>query len=179
MVTTKRVSVFIICTFIIFIASVSAVYVVNSLGRKYFLNRNRTMLGLIYTQDREEFEEVSFLVNNTLFPFSALVAITLCTSTLVIQLHNKTKWRLKSTSSLQSETISSRNQKLAKMVVMISMIFIFCFVPISVLFLAMSVIPALSITGKYRNILTLTGGSWLCLTVHQLFYEHIYLLSHE
>lgn len=90
--------------------------------------------------------------------FSAFVIIIVCTAVLAIQLKQKTKWRMKSTVSVQGDNISDRNQKVAKMVVMISLLFIVCFTPITALYVAMSMVSEISVTGKYRNIQTIIGA---------------------
>lgn len=157
-VTTKRVVSVIVAIFLILIACVAPLYVVHRLGMKFYPERNRSLIGLIYTEDREEVEKAYFLINNTLIPFSAFIVIILCTVKLVLHLQHNTEWRKKSTSSAQGDVVSHRNMKVAQMVVMISTMFIACFVPLSFVFMAMSMVPGLSIDGKYRNILTVLGG---------------------
>lgn len=156
--TSQRVAVIIVCVFVILLASVSPVYVVNTFGVKYSPGKNTTIVGLVFTGDRENVEKASFIINNGFVPFSAFVVITFCTITLVVKLQNVTKWRQKSLVTVQADSISRRNQKAAKMVVMISILFIVCFVPLCVTFIAMSVEPEFSVDGKYRNSLTLVGG---------------------
>ncbi|CAL1541310.1 unnamed protein product, partial [Lymnaea stagnalis] len=149
--TPKRVTIIMVSIFVILIASVSPVYYANRYGMKFFPDRNKTLLGLIYTPDREQVEKVSFTINNIIVPFSAFLTILSCTIILVVKLKNKTKWRQRSAVSGQSETMSSRDQKVTRMVVMISTLFIVCFTPICVLFIGMTVEPGLSIDGKYHN----------------------------
>lgn len=157
-VTSRRVSITIISVYVILIASVAPLYVVNKLDWKYFPNRNKSLLGLVYTTDREHVETISFIINNVFIPFSSFVVITICTITLVIKLNTNIKWRQQSAMSRQVNNTSSRNQKVGKMVVMISVLFIASFIPVSILFMAMSMVPELSIDGPYLGILIIIGG---------------------
>ncbi|BFZ07874.1 hypothetical protein BsWGS_10913 [Bradybaena similaris] len=158
MVTARRVRAVIICIFVVLLASVSPLYVVNRLGMKFYPARNRTLLGLVPTENRETVEQISFAINNVLIPFSAFIVVNLCTVILVIKLRKRTVWRNKTTSSTQADSVSIRNRKVAKMVVMISTLFIVCFVPISVVFTAVLLVPDLAIDGRFRNILIVVGG---------------------
>lgn len=158
LVTPKRASVIIISVFIILWTSVAPIYAVNKLGVKFVPLKNRTLIGLLVSNDRASVERVAFAVNNAFIPFSAFVIIIMCTATLIFKLQQKTKWRMKSSASTQADNISSKHQKVAKMVVMISTLFIICFIPFSILFIAMSVVPELSLDGKYRNIIIMIGG---------------------
>lgn len=144
--------------YIVIISSTAPVYVVNRLAMKFFPSRNRTLLGLVYASNREAVEQVAFLVNNVVIPFSYFIFIASCTATLVYSLNNRAKWREKSATSNAAENITIRNQKVAKMAIMISVLFIASFIPVSILFMAMSFVPELSINGKYVNVLFIIGG---------------------
>uniref|UniRef100_A0A2C9LX96 G-protein coupled receptors family 1 profile domain-containing protein n=1 Tax=Biomphalaria glabrata TaxID=6526 RepID=A0A2C9LX96_BIOGL len=151
LLTARRVKVIMVSIFLILIASVTPVYCVNSYGWKYFPSRNKTLIGLVYTPDRESVEKVSFTFNNIIIPFFAFLTIVCCTLVLVAKLRSKAKWRRKSTSAGQTDQMTSRDQKVTKMVVMISTLFIVCFTPICVVFIGMTAEPDLSINGKYHN----------------------------
>lgn len=146
------------CVFTILIFSVSPIYVVNSLTLKFYPDRNKTLIGLAFTKDRESVEKISFAINNIFVAFSAFVVIIICTVILVIKLNSKAKWRKTLVSTAQGDTISGRNQKVAKMVVMISTLFIACFIPFCVIFLVMSFESRLSFHGQFRNTAILISG---------------------
>lgn len=151
-------TILLVCVFLALIGSVAPVYVVNRMDLKFFPEKNRTLLGLYYTADREVVERFSFAINNTFLPFTAFVIIITCTVVLSVVLREKAKWRTLSSSSTQADNVSNRNKKVAKMVVMISILFIACFIPLSVIFLAMCLVPEFSVYGKYREILFTAGG---------------------
>lgn len=157
-VTPKRMCIVTICVFVVLIFSVSPVYVVNSLALKFYPDRNKSLIGLVFTKDREHVEKISYIINNIFVSFSAFVVIIFCTTILVIKLNRKTRFRKTLVSKDQGDNISSRNQKVAQMVVMISTLFIACFIPFCVIFLAMSFEPKLSLQGDYRNTVILISG---------------------
>lgn len=157
-VTPQRTTVVIICIYIIFTFSSAPIYVVNKLGLKQSLMRNKTVIGLIYRHDRELVEKIALSINNFLIPFGAFIIILLCTLILAVQLHRHTKWRNTSVSQASGEKCSTRNQKVAKMVTFISTLFIVCFVPNTTIMFAIAFEPSLFINGKYMKVTQLLCG---------------------
>lgn len=147
----------VVIIFIVLIASMAPVYMFNTPGMKFFPQRNRTLLGIIYPANRELSEKIFYTVNNVFVPFCAFVVIIICTIVLVFKLQETSEWR-KTSAVTQADNVSNRNQKVAKMVVIISSLFIACFVPVAILFIAMSLEPGLSRDGEYRNVLIVFGG---------------------
>lgn len=151
MLTPKRCTIIIICMFVLLISSVSPLYYSNRLDWKFFPTRNKTMIGLVYTHDQKSVDRVLFAVNNIFIPFSAFIVVIVATALLVVELKSKATWRRKSTTPWNSDSSSGRDQRASKMVVMISAMFIVCFTPICVIFIAMTVEPEFCISGKYHN----------------------------
>lgn len=152
LLTPKRVTAIIICLFVVLMGSAAPVFCANRLSFEFVPERNKTLLALVYSPDRESIERVSFLINNVTIPFGAFVTIIICTTILVTSLRKKTRWRKTSVASSKSEAFSSRDEKISQMVVMISVLFIVCFIPVSILFIVMVVWPAFSLDGSQRNI---------------------------
>lgn len=134
------------------------VYLVNRLEEKFYPERNKSMIGLTFTEDRETVDKFSYVINNIFIPYSSFVIIVVCTVILVVKLRSNTEWRKVSANTTQADTVSARNQKVAKMVVLISALFIACFVPISIIFIAMCFEPEFSVYGKYKDLLCVIGG---------------------
>lgn len=158
LVTTRRVTIITACVFVILIASVAPIYVINRLEWQFLPDRNKTQIVLVFSNNRDRVEKISFAFNNTFVSAFSFVVIAGCTITLVIKLQSKTKWREKATANTQSDNASRRNQKTTKMVVMISVLFIACFVRIAVIFVVMTVETRISIDGTYRNTAMVLGG---------------------
>lgn len=148
----------IICIFIIFTFSYAPIYVVNKLGPKFSPIRNTTIIGLIYGIDRDQVEHFTFSVNNVIIPVGAFLVILLCTIILAVQLQRNMKWRNTTHSQAQSEKLSGRNQRVAKMVVFISILFIACFLPNTISLFVVACVPSLFINGKHVKITQLLFG---------------------
>lgn len=148
--TPKRVSIIIVIFFICLLVSVSPIYCVNRFGMVFSDSRNKTIYGRIHTEGRFEVMKVSLAVNNVVIPTLAFLIVIICTSILVVSLHRKTKWRQNSTGG-NSEHQLNRDQKVSKMVLIISTVFIICFIPSSVGCLVMTLEPEIEMYGRYRN----------------------------
>lgn len=157
-VTPQRVFFTIVCIYVLFISSGAPVYVVNRIQLKFFPMRNKTVLGLVHLDYPDSVENISYIINNVLFPFAAFLVIIVCTVILVVHLQNKSRWRRSTATSTQSLNACNRSVRVAKMVVMISVIFIACFTPLSINFIAMTIEPELSLGGKYVNVLLTIMG---------------------
>lgn len=157
-VTPKRVCVATTVIFGVFTMSGCPMYFVYNLGNKFFPERNKTLIGIVYVGDRDSFDTVYYPVNFFVVPFSAFIVIFVCTLILVIELNNKVKWRQSSSVSSKADNLTSSNKRVVKMVIMISALFIICFLSNSIMSVAMAIVPELSIDGKFSNLLTLLGG---------------------
>lgn len=162
-ITPKRVTVVIVSIFVVLAISVSPIYFVSSYGLKFSIFRNKTVLGLIYKSNRETVERASFAVNFLFISFGSFVMVIVCTVILVVSLRIKTKWRQKSVSNSKSGDLSSRDQRVARMVMMISSLFIACFFPICAHAIAIVTVPGLSLDGKYVNTFVAMGSVGLVL----------------
>lgn len=137
--------------FVVLLGSASPQYFIYRLASKYYPDKNKTLLGIDFTAELATFEKFSFPINFFVVTFIAFVIITVCTGVLVIELKNKSKWRKKSALSEEAAKLTSSNKKVEKMVVMISTLFICCFIPICLSCVAVVVVPGFSVYGKYRN----------------------------
>jgi hypothetical protein len=157
-VTPKRVTLVTALVFIFCFCTVTPVYVISRLDTKYSSHRNRSVFGLVFTKDREYVERISFIINNFATPFIAFVIIVICTVILSYKLRDSTKWRDIAVKSSKDDRVTNRNLKVAKMVVLISVIFIVCFVPNTISMLAVACILDLFLEGQYLNISIILGG---------------------
>lgn len=155
--TPKRVAAIISSTFIVLIVSATPFYAVNVFSMKFHPGRNRTVLGLIRTEDRTSVETVLYAINNIIVPFGAFITVIICTATLVLKLQRKTQWR-KSATSGNSDAMLNRDQKVTNMVVIISTVFIASFIPNCVIFIGMTAEPELAIDGMYKNTFIIIFG---------------------
>lgn len=142
--------------------SATPLFVVNKLGMKFSTSRNTTVLGLIFMDGRATIEKICYAVNSLSVPSATFIIIVACTIILSMGLKRATEWRKKSTQS-QGDRTGNRNQKVGRMVVTISTLFIICFIPINISMLAMAFDPELSFSGKHFNIVVVLSGLSLLL----------------
>lgn len=143
---------------------------------KYFPERNRTLFGLVFTADRDYVQKITFIISNFVMPFSAFLLVIICTAMLVTSLQKNSLWHRSSASSLTAA--ANRNQRVGKMVVMISALFIACFIPTSIIMLAVAFEPELTVGGKYISVGFYLGGLGMLLesinsSVNIFIYYHM------
>lgn len=157
--TPKRVSVIVLAFFVSLILSVSPIYYINRFAMVFKPALNKTLLGIVYTDNRMDVLKVTLAVNNVIMPFGAFAVIIICTIILVVKLRQKTKWRQSTgVTAGNSENLLKRDQKVSKMVLLISSVFIICFVPSCVNFLAMTIEPRIEMYGQYSNTFVVIFG---------------------
>uniref|UniRef100_A0A0B6ZR42 G-protein coupled receptors family 1 profile domain-containing protein n=1 Tax=Arion vulgaris TaxID=1028688 RepID=A0A0B6ZR42_9EUPU len=127
-ITPKRSVMFMVILYIVMIGHVLPVFYTSQLTLIFDFTRNKTILGMHFMENRNDIEEVVFLINNIL-PSTFFVLIIVCTTILVRELRKKSKWRKQTSTSIKDNVISDRDTKIIKMVVLISAVFIFCYSP--------------------------------------------------
>lgn len=161
-VTRKRVTTIVICIFVTLIGSVAPVYYANRLEFKWHPQRNRTTYGLVFAHNWKYIEAINFAINNVFIQLTAFMALIVCTLIMVFKLKSNKNWRQKSTTSGHI-SLSVRDQKVTRMVLVISTFFIVCFVPISLTTMSIIIEPEFSMYGKYRNLFIIVGSLGLAL----------------
>ncbi|XP_012946978.1 uncharacterized protein LOC106014239 [Aplysia californica] len=161
-ITPRRTIVVVVSIYLTMLAFVAPVYYSTRLGPKFFPEKNKTMIGLLYVLNGPSIEKVS-LALNVLAQFGAFFAVIICTVILVHNLLLKSKWRQSTSSSAKQESLSQRDKKVVKIVLLISTIFIFCFFPGAVSFIAMSTVNGFNVNGRYHNIFLLTWSMFKTL----------------
>jgi hypothetical protein len=133
-------------------ASASPTYLVNKLEWKFSSQKNKTLIGRVSTKDQERVDKVYFLINHFIIPMSAFIIIATCTIVLAVKLKNSERWRNNLPPTLQADKVPTRNRRAAKMVLMISSLFIICNIPICIACMAVAFEPGLYFNDKYINI---------------------------
>lgn len=127
-ITTSRTVWFIIVLYVTMIGHVLPVFYTTQIRWVFDVTRNKSKLGIVYMENRNHIEEVVFAINNVI-PSAFFVLVTACTAILVRELRRKSKWRKKTSVSTNESVASERDTKIIKMVVLISVVFIFCYSP--------------------------------------------------
>ncbi|XP_012940078.1 platelet-activating factor receptor-like [Aplysia californica] len=161
-ITPRNTVIVILGIYVTMIVSVAPVYYAIGLGPKYFPQLNATKIGLVYISNGVSIENVSLSINAFSQLFSFFATIT-CTIILVHNLLLKSKWRQSSSSAVQQKSFSKRDAKVVKMIVFISSVFIACYLPSAVNFIATVIFDEYGVLGRYQNMFVLTWVIFLCL----------------
>lgn len=149
-ITTNRAKVAIIAIFILVTVTSIPEYYVTQLVWKFYPEKNRTMLGVQFIEDRARFEKVTLVLNNVAMQCLALLTVVLCTAILIIQLNRKAKWRNQTSTGDKSST-TGKDKKVIKMISFIAVIFILSNLPSCMVFVAMSCTSDLHPSGVNYN----------------------------
>ncbi|XP_035828160.1 uncharacterized protein LOC101851830 [Aplysia californica] len=136
-------------------AGVVPVYYSVRLRSKFFAQRNTTKIGLVYIPNGTFIEKFSILIN-AFAQFASFFAVIVSSAILVQSLVRKSKWRQSTSSTAGQESFSNRDKKVVKMILIIAVIFIACFLPSAVTFIAQSITPEYNIVGRFQNMFLLT-----------------------
>ncbi|XP_059140930.1 tachykinin-like peptides receptor 86C [Physella acuta] len=178
-ITPRRTFYTVFGIFLLMFACVTPVFCVISIGPKYFAERNRTVLGLVYATGGPDVENISFSIT-VIAQLTSFVLVILCTIILIHNLLLKSRWRQTATSDQNNKnSLSTRDKRVVVMVTSISSIFIACFLPSAVnLILMIHFSPDYSVVGREQNTFLV---SWSILntleatssTVNILVYYHM------
>ncbi|KAK0056197.1 growth hormone secretagogue receptor type 1 [Biomphalaria pfeifferi] len=151
-ITPAKTTLIIILIYVLMMASFSPEYITAYLDWKYYPEKNRTLLGLVFKENRKNVEGLTFLLYGVLGKLS-FMAVIFFTVVLVVSLRRKTKWRKRSVyGTRHSENVSNRDRKTIYMIVIIAAILIVCYTPGIVLSMVTVFEPEFSIVGRYVNL---------------------------
>lgn len=106
---------------------------------------------LVHTRDRVIVETVTFLIHSVAMNAISLICVVVCTLMLIVKLKQKTEWRKTSVARVASKE-DVRDASVIKMVTLIAIIFIVCFLPGTINFFIMAYDTKFSVNGEYKNL---------------------------
>ncbi|BFZ17426.1 hypothetical protein BsWGS_20465 [Bradybaena similaris] len=155
-------------------------YCVNRLAWRYNQLQNRTLLTIVYTQDKVAVETAVFPIYGVFLPLVTLLTVIVCSIILVVQLNKTTEWRNRSmtSSKFTLDVPTTKEKKVMKMVTLIATIFIVCYLPAAVNFVAMTCAPEFSFTGRFVNLFFIAWSvtmflETVCSSVNILVYYNM------
>lgn len=159
--TRKRHITAVIAIFGVTIVCSSLPFVSTGLGWVFYSDRNKTLIGLIYNVDldaRKYTDSISYAVSGVFMPTSCFLSVVILTTFLVVKLYQKAAWRMSVSSGMihGSNTTGQANakeRKVAKMVVLMSVIFIISFLPAVGFFITGIVEPTFNYDRLNKNLL--------------------------
>ncbi|XP_005099532.1 FMRFamide receptor-like [Aplysia californica] len=141
--------------FVCMILGILPLYATAYYDWKFYPEKNKTLLGILYTENKDEVQSISLIFTDLIGPLSAFTVVLVSMVVIRIKLVQKVKWR--QTASASSSAMSKGKQLPAKenrvvaMVTIISVIFIICFTPMSLFLTVRAFMPELSVIGRYAN----------------------------
>ncbi|CAL1538690.1 unnamed protein product, partial [Lymnaea stagnalis] len=133
-ITPRLVAWFMVSIFLVVGAAQTPLFCTSTLEWVFSPGRNRTVIGQVARAMSEEIDGIAFSVN-LIFPFGSFSIVVVCTAVSSAQLKQTSQWRAKSAvgpSRELGQSVSGREKKVVKMVVMISVLFIVSFLPTAV-----------------------------------------------
>ncbi|CAL1531941.1 unnamed protein product, partial [Lymnaea stagnalis] len=154
--TPRRTAIVVIAIFTIIILSVVPVYVAIHFASSVSARNNSEVIGIAYIPGGAALENASIYCS-TFFQLSSFVCVIVCTVGLVYKITERSKWRTAASSASKNESISNRDKKVVKMVVVLSLVFIASFTPVILHMIAMLCQPGYMVGGRYQNLFLLCG----------------------
>ncbi|XP_005091055.1 uncharacterized protein LOC101862551 [Aplysia californica] len=159
LLTPRRACYSVIAIFLVIGSTMPPVYMTTGLDWKWYPKRNKTLLGLVFTEGKQGVYNVVVAIN-LFFTVGSFFFVIACTLILVINLKLKTKWResVAGPPGKQAAASSSRDKRVSTMVVFLSILFVVCLFPGTVLFLVMIFEPDFNKGEAYHNLFTTVWG---------------------
>jgi len=162
-IITKRTTIVVVVgIYVVLVASVVPTFYTFSLEPKYFPQRNKTKIGVTYTSNGDFLLYILSSINIS----SQLVCffiVSVCTAILIHNLLVKSRWRRSAASASNQISLSNRDKKIVRMVLLISSIFIGCFLPSVVNFLVTLILAEYNMGKKYQNLFLINGS--ICISL--------------
>ncbi|KAH9514478.1 hypothetical protein Btru_025374 [Bulinus truncatus] len=115
---------------------------------------NKTVLGLVPNGNRPALRGMVFKIH-VAFLVVGIVSVISLASTLVFLLRQKSEWRVRHTvDGRQKQTLSVRDQKTCKLVILMAAVVIVCYLPVVIISLATIAIPEFNADGKLSTLFT-------------------------
>ncbi|XP_005108994.1 uncharacterized protein LOC101855826 [Aplysia californica] len=158
--TPRRTKITIVSIFILMICVFSPFYYSNRLSWLQDPATNTSVLSITVAEERDIVDSVVFMIQGVIINTFTFITVICCTIVLVTKLNSKTKWRQATASKGVGgkEEFGVKEKKVVKTVIFISTIFIVCFMPGAVTFLAMSLEPEFQAGGKFENLCIAAGS---------------------
>ncbi|CAG5127801.1 unnamed protein product [Candidula unifasciata] len=163
MFTRKRHVIAMVAIFTLTMGLSSFGYIPGGLGWKFYPDRNKTLIGIAYhlgEDGRKYTDAVSYAISGIFMPISCFLSVVILTTILVVKLNQKMAWRQSNSSAvIQSKqkstsdgVVNSKERKIAKMVVLMSVIFIASFLPAVIVFFTGIIVPTFNYDKLDRNL---------------------------
>ncbi|CAL1543158.1 unnamed protein product [Lymnaea stagnalis] len=139
--------------FLLIFLMMPPIYYTTGLDWQWFPDRNKTLLGLSFTPERDGVYDAVASANIVL-AYVSFVVIVACTLVLVYVLKKQTLWRSTASAAEKSSPLSMRELRASKMVLLLTVMFLVCYLPGTALLLVMIFVPEFNKGMFYNNLFT-------------------------
>ncbi|XP_059178758.1 uncharacterized protein LOC131957925 [Physella acuta] len=155
--TNRRVTVCMVCIFVVVIAWSSPVFYTSQVVWRFDFASNRTYLGVNFTSNRRIIDSLTFSLVSVVSVFGSLLTVIATTTAMVIRLTKNTK-RRKSSSTSGNNQFSRKEMKMIKMVKILSLVYVVCSAPEVAWMIWPMVDKTIIVTGLNQNLVNVTNG---------------------
>ncbi|KAI8796552.1 platelet-activating factor receptor [Biomphalaria glabrata] len=174
-ITPRRTVAILVLIHVVMALAISPAYVSTSYQAQWDSKKNRTMIVFVYHENSAQIDAISSAISFTL-TIITFAWVFICTLILVVSLRIKGKWRKEMAGQDKSKKVTSRDQKVIKMVTLLSVVFIISFTPDVIVLLFMTFDYRVSVYGDYFDLfLTLNGISEPFLAISASVNIFVYL----
>ncbi|CAL1538299.1 unnamed protein product [Lymnaea stagnalis] len=160
LVTKQRTVLVVVGAYALMFTSGIPTFIAHPIGMRFNPVLNATVVGLVFSANTEELENISVSANIAA-QTASFVVVTVSTVFLTRSLHRSAQWR--GAIHRQASKSSARDKQLVKMVVLISATFIACSLPLVVVNAVMPFRNEFSFKGREKNVFMLTCGVFFAL----------------
>ncbi|XP_005101898.1 uncharacterized protein LOC101858642 [Aplysia californica] len=159
------------CVFLVFPASYIPVFIVHKIDWRFDPVNNQTRLMAAFTSDREHVRAVSYYINDVVLPTVCILVVLACTLITNASLRSSARWKRekmgssrtvkddnKNSNKTKTKIASSvsnaagRENRVARMVLLISAMFVVCFSPFVLLLYVRFVYPEIGMWEEQHNL---------------------------
>ncbi|GFN83225.1 chemosensory receptor a [Plakobranchus ocellatus] len=149
--TVRRISILLIIGFILQMSSIIPTYATIRLAFVQSPFTNQTSLAVIQSEYGRYIETITMFSAFTIASVICFLIVVICTIFLVIKLNQSARWRQSTSNALSKEdaSVSTKENRVVRTVVMICVIYIFFFAPNVFTFTTMAAYPDFKLTDPY------------------------------
>lgn len=152
MITPTRTCIIVIFIYSLTLLSVLPLYCTAYMDWTFYPEWNITLLGLLYTEDNEQVEASVYVINANI-GLIAFLLVVVFTLVLIRKLGQKRTWReMANVHGQKSKSLSNRDRKTMRMIILIAGVLIICYTPAVLLGLTTFFEAEFSVRGKFHNL---------------------------
>ncbi|KAI8791335.1 neuropeptides capa receptor [Biomphalaria glabrata] len=121
---------------------------------KYSPAINRSILSMIFRENRESVYSIYYFIADMFVPYATILMLLLFTTVIIRTLKTQSKWRKNAEVNAQraEHFVSSKQRKVVVMLMAVSVMFMVCLTPHSILHTALGLFREMKVDGTYASL---------------------------